>query len=347
MNGLRFLLALLLIIGPWHWFQKGLPWMTLLLVYAVLPLLDALIGPRPSWSAPAASTNAQRSWVAWLPRVTVPGLYALVIWGVSVAPELSPAALLLLAASVGTATGGIGITAAHEMGHRPGRLDRGLAQIGLALVGYGHFYIEHNRGHHVRIGTRDDPATARFGENVYAFWVRSLHGSFAHALKLEVMRREHRGLSVLHDRVWQLTALSAAYAALACVLAGWAGLVFWVLQALIAVLLLETTNYLEHYGLTRERGHPVAHAHSWDGDQWLSNAFLFNLERHADHHAHPERPFEALRATPAAPQLPYGYATMVLLAWVPPLWRAVMHPRLAKVQTAASVTPAVSGGVAD
>jgi alkane 1-monooxygenase len=243
---------------------------------------------------------------------------------------------VLLAASVGTATGGIGITAAHEMGQRASVLDRALAQIGLALVGYGHFYIEHNRGHHVRVGTVDDPATARFGENVYAFWLRSLAGSFRHALKLEAMRRGHRGQGVLHDRVWQLTALSAGYAAAAWAFAGWAGLAFWVLQALIAVLLLETTNYLEHYGLRRERGQPVGPQHSWDSDQWLSNAFLFNLERHADHHAHPERPFEALRATPAAVQLPMGYAGMVVLAWLPPLWRAVMHPRLAHVHAAAA-----------
>jgi alkane 1-monooxygenase len=140
----------------------------------------------------------------------------------------------------------------------------------------------------------------------------------------------------LHDRVWLLTALSFVLAALSFAVSGRAGIVLFSIQALMAVLLLETVNYIEHYGLSRKKGERVNTSHSWDNDAWLSNAFLFNLQRHADHHAHPERPYEALRPTASSPQLPCGYSALVVLALCPPLWRAVMHPRLARYAASAA-----------
>jgi alkane 1-monooxygenase len=341
MQLLRFSMGLLLISTPFTgWVLYGRTIDTLVWSFMVLPALDLLLRSQPAWSV-AKPADAPRRGYQVLTWLTVPSLFALTAWGVQLAPSLTGWQLFLLAISIGTATGGVGITVAHEMGHRASSIDRTLSQALLVLVGYGHFYVEHNRGHHARIGTREDPATARRDETLYAFWVRSLVFSFTHALKLEAMRRERMGQGVLHDRVWQLTALSVLLAAGAWLWMGTAGLAMFVLQAVFAVLLLETTNYIEHYGLTRARGERVDAKHSWDCDNFVSNTFLFNLERHADHHAHPERPYETLRATPHSPQLPTGYSGMILLALVPPLWRAVMHPRLERYVSQA-VSPAAA-----
>ncbi len=328
MQILRFLLPLVLVIGPFYCLDHGAAYISLVIIFGVLPILDALIGAQPEWSEPVQANAGQRGLYRWMPWLIVPVLYALVAWGVWKAPSLTGWQVFWLSLSIGTATGGIGITTAHELGHRPQKAERFLSQLLLVLVGYGHFFVEHNRGHHARIGTRDDPATARRDETVYAFWLRSLWFSFAHAVHLERMRRDHQGQSVVHDRVWQLTLASIAFAMLAWMLGGWIGLALFLGQALMAVLLLETVNYLEHYGLTREKGQKVTHVHSWDCNAFLSNSFLFNLERHADHHAHPERPYEALRPTADSPQLPQGYTAMILLSLLPPLWRWVVHPRL-------------------
>jgi alkane 1-monooxygenase len=326
---LRFSLSLLLISTPFSaWALYGRTVDALVWSFVILPALDMLFRAKPAWSVARPVDSPTRPAFQWVTWVTVPSLYALVAWGVQLAPSLSTTQLVVLALSIGTATGGIGITVAHEMGHRAGRTDRTLSQVLLVLVAYGHFYVEHNRGHHARIGTREDPATARRNETVYAFWARSIFFSFAHALKLEAMRRQRLGLSVLHDRVWQLSALTVLPAAGSYAWAGAAGLAMFALQAAFAVLLLESTNYIEHYGLTRAKGEKVDDRHSWDCDNFFSNSFLFNLERHADHHAHPERPYESLRATATSPQLPTGYSGMILLSLVPPLWRAVMHPRI-------------------
>jgi alkane 1-monooxygenase len=231
-------------------------------------------------------------------------------------------------------TGGIGITVAHELGHRASRLDRALAKALLVTVLYGHFFVEHVRGHHVRVGTPDDPATAPRGMNVYRFWLRSVGGSFIHAWRLEALRLSRTGGSAWSLRNWVLTGslLSVALVAAAWLAAGEKGLAFFIVQGVFAFTLLEVVNYVEHYGLRRSRDgaryEAVAPRHSWNADYTLSNWLLLNLQLHSDHHAHMERPFETLRSMPQAPQLPAGYPTMVVAALVPPLWFALIDPRL-------------------
>jgi alkane 1-monooxygenase len=170
--------------------------------------------------------------------------------------------------------------------------------------------------------------------SVYRFFLRSLFGSLVHAWRLEAMRLQRRGKPVWHPFNWVLTGsvLSAAMLAIGGMLAGPEAVLLLVLQSVWAVMLLETINYIEHYGLQRRavngRYEPVRLEHSWNANFVVSNWILFNLQLHSDHHAHMERPFEELQAAPGAPQLPAGYGTMVLLAWLPPAWFAVMNPRL-------------------
>jgi alkane 1-monooxygenase len=317
---------------PWYGTATGRPWLSLAVTFLVLPLLDAWVGhPSPG----RATVDLPRELAGWLPRLHVPlqaALLGLALW---LLPSLSPPAQVLLALTVGTVTGGIGITVAHELGHRASRLDRVLARLLLVSVGYGHFHVEHNRGHHVRVATPNDPASAPRGMTVYRFIVRSVIGGFLHAWRLEAMRLAARRRSALHPTNWVLTGtlLWLGLVMAAGVGLGFAAALFMVGQALCAVGLLEIVNYIEHYGLQRRRLangrlEPVAPHHSWNADFTISNWLLFNLQLHSDHHAHVQRPFEALRTMPQAPQLPAGYPALVLVALLPPLWFALMDRRV-------------------
>jgi alkane 1-monooxygenase len=317
----------------------GLLWLTLAVTFVLIPLLDAWIGaPRGGGAAHALPPRLAR----WLPRLQVPLQAALLAGAIGLLPQLSAAEAVIFALAVGTVTGGIGITIAHELGHRRSRLDRTLARVLLVSVGYGHFHVEHNRGHHVRVATAADPASAPLGLDVYRFILRSVAGSFHHAWRLEAMRLRARGDSPLHPANWVLTGtlawLGLLVAVAAMVSLPAAG--FLALQAACAVALLEIVNYIEHYGLRRRvlangRPEPVAARHSWNADFAVSNWLLFNLQLHSDHHAHVDRPYEALRSMPQAPQLPAGYPTMVLVALLPPLWFALMDRRVPPVDSAA------------
>jgi alkane 1-monooxygenase len=331
-GAVALLLLALFTLMPLLGARLGLPWLTLAVTFVAIPLLDAWVGPP---RAGRGALELPREIAAWLPRAQVPLQAVLLGLALALLPHLSTAAAIVFALAVGTVTGGIGITVAHELGHRASRLDRSLSKALLVSVGYGHFYVEHNRGHHARVATAEDPASAPRGLDVYRFMLRSVLGGFAHAWRLEAMRLRRRGSSPLHPSNWVLTGTLLWLALLT-----WAGLAlgaaaaaFLLGQAVWAVALLEIVNYIEHYGLRRARltdgrPEPVAPQHSWNADFMVSNWLLFNLQLHSDHHAHVERPFETLRSMSQAPQLPAGYPTMVVAALLPPLWFAVMDRRL-------------------
>jgi alkane 1-monooxygenase len=307
------------------------------LVFVVFPVLDLLTG--------MDSTNPPDSVIKWLEQdryyrwctylflpIQYAGLiFACWLWS---SGQLSTLDDIGLALTVGMVSG-IAINTAHELGHKRDDLERWLSKVALAQSGYGHFFVEHNRGHHVRVATPEDPASARLGESFYAFWPRTVAGSLRSALAIE---REH--LTRDGRRFWTFRndILSAWVMSLllfgALVLAfGPVVLPYLLLQAVIGFSLLEVVNYLEHYGLLRshredgryERTRPE---HSWNSNNVASNVLLYHLQRHSDHHANPLRRYQALRNFDEAPQLPTGYAGMIVLAAFPPLWRRVMDPRL-------------------
>jgi alkane 1-monooxygenase len=209
-----------------------------------------------------------------------------------------------------------------------------------------HFFIEHNFGHHMRVATEDDPATSQRGDWLYARWVRSIVGGLRSAWAIEskrVTRAGHSPLS-LHNEVLRFFLIeAAALAAVAIVLSPLAA-VAWMGAALIGVLTLETVNYVEHYGLRRElnaKGLPerVQPHHSWNSNHSLGRVLLFNLTRHSDHHANPRRPYPVLRHFDNAPQLPTGYPGMMLLSAFPPLFHAVMHRELDRIDAESEAGP--------
>jgi alkane 1-monooxygenase len=333
LSGIAFLAAFTL--GPLGWVAIGAAWMPLAIAFALIPLIDAWVGrPRHRRAQPLPLAR-------WIPRTQIIFQSVLIVNAVRIAPSLAPTELIVFGLAVGTITGGIGITIAHELGHRASRLDRAIARALLVMVGYGHFIVEHVRGHHVRVGTPDDPATAPRGMHVYRFIGRSVVGSFLHAWRLEALRLQTTARGAWHPANWVLTGTLASLAlvALAFVFGGAAGALLFVLQAAWAIALLEVINYVEHYGLERkrigDRYEPVRPEHSWNADFAVSNWVLFNLQLHSDHHARMRRSYEELQSIATAPQLPAGYPAMVLLALVPPAWFAAMEPRLARAQAGA------------
>ncbi|MBI5611271.1 MAG: alkane 1-monooxygenase [Deltaproteobacteria bacterium] len=338
---LGLVVPLLPLAGAWLALGAGVRlgwWIGPLWVVAVVPLLDALAGTDrsnpPDWAY--AHLDADR-YYRWCTFAFVPLQYAALIAGCWLAmrePSLQWLDKLGLCLTVGT-SGGVGIATAHELGHKKTAFERWLARIVLAQSAYGHFFVEHNRGHHTRVATPEDPASARLGESFYAFWLRSVVGSFKSAWELEKHRLERHGTSPwsIHNQVLTAWAMTVAL---------FGGLLLWLgpqlapflaLQAVVGFSLLEVVNYLEHYGLLRQRDADgkvelCTPQHSWNSNHSASNLLLYHLQRHSDHHAWPARRYQALRHFQESPQLPSGYATMLLLACVPPLWRAVMDKRV-------------------
>ncbi|WP_306360655.1 alkane 1-monooxygenase [Nocardia sp. CC227C] len=312
-------------------------WIGPIIVLIVIPVLDWVVGedgtnPRDE-DYELLSNDRYYRWCTYLflPIQLIGLIIACYMWA---GDELSLTDKLGLAATLGFVSG-IGINAAHELGHRVEHLERWLSKMALAQSGYGHFFVEHNRGHHARVATPEDPASARMGESLWGFLPRSVFGGFRSAIALERDRlcRKGHGWWSIHNHILQAWSMTLVLFGGLLIAFGWAVLPYLLLQAVIGAGLLETVNYVEHYGLLRRRranGHwaRCSPRDSWNSDRLVTNIFLFHLQRHSDHHANPGRRYQTLRSSDEAPQLPAGYATMIVLALIPPLWRLVMDPRL-------------------
>lgn len=316
--------------------------LTMLGSFVVHPLLDALAGVD---DAPRRDARDDGGLVPrlllWLYVPVQVGLVAWAVFAVTHRP-LTTLELIGFTYAVGLTSGTIGFTIAHELVHRPHRAERCLGLVVLATVSYMHFRIEHVLGHHRRVATPDDPATARLGESVYAFIPRAVIGGVRGAWRLERRRLAHRGTAAgfVENHVLRYAAIQAAVAAAVLAWSGAAGLAFFLAQGAIAVIVLESVNYIEHYGLVRRRVapgryEPVTVRHSWNTSHRLTNWYLFNLGRHADHHVFPGRRYGELRHAGESPQLPAGYFAMGVLSLAPPLWRRVMDPRVRAWRTPA------------
>jgi alkane 1-monooxygenase len=337
-------------------FALGQNWLTVIVAFVALPLADWAVGQDRRNPTPAdeARWADGREGSATL-YAYVPVQVGMILWAAAVfaGGELSAAQSLGLLLSVGVVTGGQGITIAHELGHRRSAVDRGLAQLLLTTVCYGHFYIEHNRGHHARVATPDDPATARLGESLYGFVPRAIAGSLVSAWRLETLRLRRRDEACFsrHNQMLWFFAVPALFTLALALAWGPQAALFFIGQAVVAIVLLEAINYVEHYGLVRHvAGGALEHVtprHSWNSSQRLSNACLINLQRHADHHAAPTRPYPLLRHHDDSPQLPTGYPGMVMLALLPPLWFSVMNPRVAGLRRQARAGTAQGAAIQD
>jgi alkane 1-monooxygenase len=319
--------------GAWFWIGP-------IVVLGVVPVIDLVAGlDRSNPPDDVIEALGNDRYYRWITYLFLPIQYAgfLIAFWLIGNGDLSLADKIGLAVSIGT-IGGIGINTAHELGHKKESHERWLSKIALAQSFYGHFYIEHNRGHHVRVATPEDPASSRVGESFYAFWPRTVLGSLESAWNLEKRRyarkRQHPfriGNDVIN--AWLMSAV------LWGAMVAWLGvgvLPFLLVQAVVGFSLLEVVNYMEHYGMLRQkvgvgerrRYERVDPSHSWNSNNIATNVLLYHLQRHSDHHANPTRRYQTLRDFEESPVLPTGYAGMILLALVPPLWRRVMDPRV-------------------
>ncbi len=340
---LSLFVPLLAAVGPCLYLLTGqlaMLWVPVAFNYLVIPAADYLMGTDrsnpPESAVPALEADPYYRYVTY---ALVPILWLVFIfsaWFV-VSYELPWYGMLAMVFSTG-GVGGFCINLGHELGHKRGKLEPWLSRIVLAVTGYGHFSIEHNRGHHRDVATPEDPASSRMGESIYRFVLREMPGALRRAWNLEKERLNRGGRSVwsYENEILQPLAITIVL---------WSALIAWLGIGVVPFLLLASfwanfqltsANYVEHYGLLRQR---LANGklemcqphHSWNSNHIFSNWAVFHLQRHSDHHAHPARRYQSLRHFENLPQLPSGYFGMFPIAYVPPLWYRIMDPRLLEV----------------
>lgn len=312
-------------------------WIGPIVVYGLVPLIDLAVGA----DAENPPENLVRQLEAdryyrWCIYLYLPVQFASLVAAAWLAGSgrLSVTGYVGLALTTGVVAG-IAINTAHELGHKTEAVERWLSKVALAQSWYGHFHVEHNHGHHIRVATPQDPASSRLGESFWHFLPRSVWGGVRSAWQLERKRFDRHGQSAwsVHNHVLNAWLMSAVLWAALVLAYGPTVLPFLLIQAAFGVSLLEVVNYIEHYGLLRRREpggryERVAPRHSWNSNNVATNLLLFHLQRHSDHHANPTRRYQALRHFDEAPQMPSGYAAMITVAYLPPLWRRLMDHRV-------------------
>ncbi len=312
---------------------------TLFIAFVAIPLVELISSPvlsGPNDDDEERSLAADRFY-DYLLYAMVPVQYAILgffLYHVTFT-DLETIEVVGMTLSMGVQSGAIGINVAHELGHRNTRFERTLARMLLLSSLYMHFIVEHNRGHHKNVATPLDPASARLNEPIYTFWVRTLVGSFLSAWRIEqrLRHKENKAVWSLGNEMIRLILLEAGLISGVYILFGSTTMLLFLLTALIGMLLLETVNYIEHYGLYRKeisegRYERVQPWHSWNSDYPVGRILLFELTRHSDHHYKASKKYQVLKHMDESPQLPTGYPGMMLLSLVPPIWFSVVNPRI-------------------
>ncbi|MFQ5738475.1 MAG: alkane 1-monooxygenase [Acidobacteriota bacterium] len=324
------------------------------IVFGLIPLIELMSTGRKE--NPTARQEAEMSRAAaydWVLYLVVPAQYGQLAYFLHRVSSGSLDTLGLIGATctMGICCGVLGINVAHELGHRHRPGERFLAKSLLLTSLYLHFFIEHNRGHHTRIATPDDPASARYGESLFAFWLRSVAGSYGDAWKLEKRRlaRRRRGWFSLQNQMLRFQVVQLGFVGCIYYMFGGAATLHFVAAAIMGFLLLETVNYIEHYGLSRGRlengrWERVSQVHCWNSSYSLGRLLLFELTRHSDHHLHASRKYQILRHWEESPQMPTGYPGMMVLALCPPLWFRIMHRQMESLPSPSAGRPPSRGG---
>jgi len=337
-----FVLAVLAFnkIGIWCW-------LPVIYGFIVIPAIEFFLAPNEKNLAAAEEEMAkQDKWYDYLLHAIVPLQYAsLIMFLVSLknVEALTQIDIAGRIASMSLLCGIFGINVAHELGHRVNKYEQFLAKALLLTSLYTHFFIEHNKGHHKHVATPEDPSSAPYGQSLYAFWIRTISGTYIKAWKIAAADAAKKGKQPygLQNEMLQLQLLQIAFVGTVYLVFGIWVMLYFLVAASIGFLLLETVNYIEHYGLRRkitadgkfERTLPE---HSWNSNHPLGRLMLFELSRHSDHHYLASRKYQILRHHEQAPQLPTGYPGSMLMATLPPLWFAVMHKRIRNISAAAN-----------
>lgn len=322
------------------YFQGLLSYSGLFIAFILIPVLEELFAKKSTanFSETEEESRLKNIFFDVLLYLNVPLLYGIIFYyfyNLAYA-DLAPYEIVGLTISMGVIMGSTGINVAHELGHRSTKFEQFLSKMLLLPNLYMHFFIEHNRGHHKYVATPEDCSSARLGENIYAFWWRSVTSVYQKAWQLEGERLQKAGesaLSIKNEMIW-FQVIQLVYLSSIGLFFGWFMVVYAILIAIGGFLMLESVNYIEHYGLQRKklasgRYENVSPLHSWNSNHSLGRIFLYELTRHSDHHFKANRKYQVLRHFDESPQLPHGYPASILLALVPPVWFRVMDERVA------------------
>jgi alkane 1-monooxygenase len=340
---LKYTIPLLLYISVFHSFSvTGWQiWTPLFTAWVVVPLLELLIKPSNNNLSAAEEELAKKdAFYDAILYVVVVLQYAALIRFLYVMRTDNTMSDMDIAGRIwvmGLICGIFGINVGHELGHRKNKVEQTMAKLLLLTSQYMHFYIEHNKGHHKRVATPDDPSSARYGEWIYQFYYRSIIFGYINAWHIAAndVKKKGRAIISLYNEMFLFTLIQVSFITLCIVFFGWFATICYLLASGIGIFLLETVNYIEHYGLSRketatgyyERAMP---AHSWNSNHVIGRLMLFELSRHSDHHYLASRKYQLLRHHADAPQMPTGYPGMMLLSLVPPLWFYIMNKRIKK-----------------
>ena len=340
MKDLKYLAALTIPIaaiisiffkGYWSFF-------TPFYAFGIIPLLELLLTQNAkNYSEEELKNNKVNPIFDWMLYLNLPMVFGILFWALF---EISFSALetheiIGIVLSVGIVLGVNGINVAHELGHRLTNKQRFLGKLLLLPSLYMHFFIEHNFGHHLHAATKEDPATARYNQSVYSFWVTSVFRQYVSAWKIQInlLKNNHKNFfSIKNDMLWYAI-IQISYLVLIFFVFGKIGLFFSLSVAITGFLLLETVNYIEHYGLLRlktesGRYERVKEIHSWNSNHVVGRIVLYELTRHSDHHYKSSKKYQILECYENSPEMPYGYPTSMVIAFFPPLWFRIMNKRI-------------------
>ena len=308
--------------------------------FVIIPVMELLLPQdEKNLSAEASEAKLQRRFFDWLLYLNVPLVFGILWYALTLATTmpLETYELVGLIISVGIVLGSNGINVAHELGHRTKAYERLLGKLLLLPSHYMHFYIEHNYGHHLKAATAEDPATARYNQSVYSFYLTSVFRQYTSAWKIQVdlLKRQKKSFfSLQNDMLWYAL-FQVMYLLAVFLIFGPLGLLVAFASGVMGFLLLETINYIEHYGLLRKktasgRYERVREVHSWNSNHVMGRIILYELTRHSDHHYKSSKKYQILEYHDVSPQMPFGYPTSMVLSLIPPLWFKVMNKRIPK-----------------
>ncbi|WP_114492296.1 alkane 1-monooxygenase [Candidatus Ulvibacter alkanivorans] len=319
-------------------FQGIWVFLTPVFAFILVPILEVLLPVQnENLSEAQIKTKAKHPFFDLLLYLNLPIVYTIVgyfLWSLTWA-NYNTSALIGLTFSVGIVVGSNGINVAHELGHRRTQWEKTLGKALLLPALYMHFYVEHNFGHHQNAATKEDPASARYNQTVYSFWFTSIYRQYKSAWKLQqqLLRNKDKSiLSIYNDMFWY-SLLQLGYLVVIFIYFGKVALFVAIAIGVIAALLLESINYIEHYGLSRQKTNSgryerVKEIHSWNSNHILGRMMLYELTRHSDHHYRSHKKYQLLDCHETSPQMPYGYPTSMVLALFPPLWFSIMNKRI-------------------
>ncbi|MBZ9626628.1 alkane 1-monooxygenase [Psychroflexus sp. CAK1W] len=333
-----YLIPLCAILGVFY--PAQLSYLTPILTFGVVPVLE-LFTPQltQNLSKTDKSSKATHPFFDWLLYFNLPLVYFILGFALFSIEfnELTSTQIIGLVISVGIVLGSNGINVAHELGHRENKCSQLVAKLLLLPSHYTHFTTEHNFGHHAKVSTPEDPATARLNQSVFSFWFTSSTRQYKNAWRLQkhLLNSKNQKFWALHNSMLINTILQFVYISLLFIIFSWQTAALAISMGMVGFLLLESINYIEHYGLLRKqrksgRYYPVKEIHSWNSNHLLGRILLYELTRHSDHHYRASKKYQLLDYYSTSPELPYGYPTSILIAFVPPLWFALMNPKIPK-----------------